>query len=313
MRLLFTMFLLLLAVCAHAATPHVWLDTDRGSIVLELDPARAPLTTTHFLAIVDEGFYNNLVFHRTIPNFVIQAGRVDANGNQRQRNTTVASESGNGLRNVPGTIALALPSANGQTNRNGGTTEFFINTATNSHLDADFTVFGRVVFGMRTVNAIGNGTTYSNSFPVRPALIRRAVKSDGFPIMNLHTGAWYDPAKGGRGISLEVAHAAGAEDGNPLLVVYWYDYFEGRQIWKTGAASFRYGDAEVSVPLTLTEGGQFGAAYQPSQVRPTQDFGRLTVRFSGCNAGVFRYTTGYGNGEMNLVRLTVPGGERCAD
>jgi peptidyl-prolyl cis-trans isomerase A (cyclophilin A) len=306
-------FLLLAAaggLAQASTTPHVWMDTDRGQIVLELDPARAPQTVAHFRTIVQEGHYNGLVFHRTIPGFVIQSGRVDANGNNRVRPGTVASEVGNGLQHVAGTISIALSSTNNQVNRNSGTTEFFINTGTNTSLNPDFTVFGKVVFGMPTVIDIGNGITYSNQTPFRPTLIRRAVNSDGFPIMNLHTGAWFDPQNEGRGFSVEISHPAGAESLGPLVVIYWYDYFEGKQIWMTGVAPFAYGASEVTIPLQITDGGEFGEAYDRADVSKA-DFGSLTLRFSGCNAGSFTYDTIHGSGSMQLQRLTIPGGERC--
>jgi peptidyl-prolyl cis-trans isomerase A (cyclophilin A) len=306
-------FLLLAAVgsLAHAqTTPHVWLDTDRGQIVLELDPVRAPLTTAHFRTIVQEGHYNGLVFHRTIRNFIVQSGRVDANGNNRNRVGTVATEVGNGLQHVAGTISIALSSSGGQVNRNSGTTEFFINTGTNTSLNPDFTVFGKVVFGMPVVLDIGNGITYGNDVPFRPTLIRRAVNSDGFPIMNLHTGAWFDPDNDKRGFSVEISHPAGSESAGPLVVVYWYDYVDGKQIWMNGVAPFAYGASEVTIPLQITDGGEFGEAYDPDEVT-SEAFGTLTLRFSGCNAGSFTYDTLHGSGSMQLQRLTIPGGERC--
>jgi len=295
-----------------AAEPFVWLDTERGPIVLELDSVRAPGTTSHFRQIVDEGFFDGLVFHRTIPNFIIQSGRLDERGATRTRtpNPTVASETDNGLLNTPGTIAFALPGTSSGTNRNGGTTEFFINTGTSPHLDADFTVFGRVVYGMPTVDAIGNQVTYSNSVPYRPVLIRRAVNSDSFPIMPLHTGSWFDPANSGRGISLEMSTIAGG-DGSPLMVAYWYDYADGKQIWMTGAAPFEYGASEVVLPMQISDGGQFGAAFDPEAVTFDEAFGTLTIRFSGCNAGEFSYDTKLGSGTLPMVRITIPDGEAC--
>jgi peptidyl-prolyl cis-trans isomerase A (cyclophilin A) len=306
--------LLLLAAVgplAHA-TPHVWFDTDRGSFLVELDPVKAPLTTAHFLTLVDEKHYDGLMFHRSVANFVIQAGRFDGSGALRPRLGTVMSERNNGLSSLTGTISLALPQgAGGAYLHNNGSTDFFINLANNTSLDPDFTVFGRIVFGLPVAQAIGAGATYSGEVPLRPALIRRAVKSDGFPIMNLHTGAWYDPAKSGRGFSVEVAHVPGNESGGPILVIYWYDYVDGRQLWLTGIAPFAYGASEVTVPLALTDGGQFGDDYDPTEVTVDPDFGTLTVRFTGCDAGTFSYQTAFGDGTMALRRLTIPGGERC--
>jgi peptidyl-prolyl cis-trans isomerase A (cyclophilin A) len=303
-----TLLLAAIGSTALAATPHVWLDTDAGPIVLKLDPERAPVTAAHFRTIVDEGFYDGLIFHRTIDNFMIQGGGINGNWQSSTRAGTVASERNNGLPNIPGAIAIALPPGN----VNGGTTEFFINTTTNSHLNADFTVFGHVVLGMPNVNEIGKRpSAVASGQAFRPALIRRAVTSNGFPIMNLHTGAWFDPANAGRGFSVEVAHPAGAEQAGPVMVVYWYDFFEGRQVWMTGVAAFAYGASEVTVPLQVSEGGQFGPAFDPAQVVSDTDFGSVTIRFASCEQGNFSYQTRYGNGELQLARLTIPGGNTC--
>jgi peptidyl-prolyl cis-trans isomerase A (cyclophilin A) len=303
--------LLCTAISAHAE-PHVWLDTDAGPILLKLDAERAPITTAHFRTIVGEGFYDGLIFHRTFPNFMIQGGRFDGAAAARTRAGTVPSERNNGLLNTPGKIAIALPSVNNQTQVNSGTTEFFINTTTNAHLDADFTAFGEVVFGMANVVAIGERLSNAQTGqPFRPALIRRAVNADGFPIMNLHTGAWYDPANSGRGFSVEIGHAAGGEDAGPLLIVYWYDYFEGRQVWMNGAMPFAYGATEVTLPLQITSGGEFGADFDPEAVESDPEFGSLTVRFPACDRGLFSYQTKFGSGELELQRLTIPGGDRC--
>jgi peptidyl-prolyl cis-trans isomerase A (cyclophilin A) len=300
------------ATPALADSPHVWLDTDRGSIVLELDEVRAPLTTAHFLDIVDDGYYDRLVFHRTIPDFVIQAGRVTEFGQARPRNPnpTVQSERNNGLQHVIGSISIALPSTQSGPTHNGGTTEFFINTARNSNLDGDFTVFGQVVQGLDVIEDIGDGITYQTQMPFRPTLIERAVASDGFPVLPLHTGSWYDPANSGRGLSLEVATPPGGS-GDPVLIVYWYDHFDGGQIWMNGAATFEYGASEITLPLQIAEGGQFGEAFDPGEVVFDPDFGSMTVSFSSCGAGTFNYQTPFGNGTMELVRLSIQSGNDC--
>lgn len=305
---LLALSLLAAAGAAEAANPHVWFDTDRGPLVIELDPARAPNTSANFKRYVDDGFYNGLVFHRVINNFVVQAGAVTASGSNRLPTyPTIPSERNNGLKNVPGTISMALSGSN----VNSGQAQFFINTATNAHLDADFTVFGRVVFGQATLQDIGSSITYANEMPFRPPLIKRAFSADGFPIMPLHTGSWFDPAKSGRGISLEISNVAGSEEG-PLMVAYWYDYFEGRQVWMNGAARFSYGATEVTLPLLISQGGQFGAAFDPASVSFDQAFGSLTVRFDDCDSGTFSYQTKYGNGQLPMVRITLPDGQRCA-
>jgi peptidyl-prolyl cis-trans isomerase A (cyclophilin A) len=323
-----TLLLTVLGSTAFAATPHVWLDTDQGQVVLELDPVRAPQTTAHFAAVVDSGFLNGTVFHRASQDpAVLQGGWLDTGFRVKVRtpNPTVVSESSNGLANSIGSVALALgASTTGQVLRNSGTTQFYINLAQHDFLNADFTVFGNVVHGMNSVRMMHAGSTTTmpitvpgfspfNLFdvPRRLPTIRRAVTSDGFPIMNLHTGAWFDPANSGRGFSIEVAHPAGAEQAGPVLVVYWYDFFEGRQVWMTGAAAFAYGASQVTVPLLINEGGEFGPAFDPAQVTSDPDFGSLTIRFASCEQGNFSYQTKYGNGDLQLARLTIPGGNTC--
>lgn len=312
-----------LALCApqaHAA-PFVWLDTDRGPIVIELDQAKAPITSAHFAAVVDEGFYDGKIFHRSIPNFIVQVGGFDRNFNVSARNVLVQSERTNGLKHTPGTVAMALPSSASGPLYNNGSVDFFINTATNTNLDGDYTVFGKVVYGMPVVSAIGAAKTHlvpaqtnvpfnMGDVPLTPTVIKRAASSDGFPIMPLHTGSWYDPDNSGRGISLEISTVAGG-DGTPIAIAYWYDYFEGRQVWMNGAATFEYGDSEVTIQLQITEGPEFGAAFDPDAVVSDPDFGTLTIRFSGCQQGTFDYQTGFGDGSMQLQRITIPEGDAC--
>lgn len=292
---------------ADAANPHVWLDTDRGPLLIELDPARAPIASANFKRYVDDGFYNGMLFHRVVRNFIVQSGFLTDAGTFPQPRAPIQSELNNGLSNAPGTIAMALRDGN----INTAQSDFFINVGNNPALDANFAVFGRVVFGQATLATINSVRTVDGEFPLRPPLIKRAVSSDGFPIMPLHTGSWFDPANSGRGISLEISNIAGSEEG-PLMVAYWYDYFEGRQVWMNGAARFEYGATEVTLPLLISEGGQFGPAFDPGAVDFDQAFGSLTIRFDDCDSGTFSYQTKFGDGELPMVRITLPDGARCA-
>lgn len=308
--------LLPLAVGAQT-NPRVLLDTDRGPILLELDAVNTPRTTANFLAYVDDGSYDNTVVHRIVPNFVIQAGAANHLFRAIQTKPAVQSELRPAPSNVRGTLAMALSSSGGNVNRNSATSSFFINTRDNPNLDPDFTVFGRVVYGMGLIDELNAEPLFPGAVdaPVRYPLIKRAVRTSGFPVLALHAGSWYDPEKSGRGFVVEVTQPApGTTASNqPLMVVYWYDYFEGKQIWMNGAASFNWGASEVTVPLQITSGAQFGAAFAPNQVASNTAWGRVAVRFTGCDRGQFRFESSYGNGEYSLTRITVPNGSRCSN
>lgn len=289
------------------AAPHVLLDTEAGPILLELDEVRAPRHVENFLAYVNGGFYDGLVFHRTINNFVVQAGAVTAAGiSKAPTRPAISSERGNGLSNTPGTVALAL-SGN---NVNSGQAQFFINAANNAHLNENFTVFGRVVYGSAAVTRIEEGATYDGQTPFRPVLIRQAVESEGFPLHDMHSGSWFDPAKAGRGVVLEIA-ADPENAGRRLLIAYWYDYIDGRQAWMNGATSFALGASTVTVPLQISQGGQFGDAYAPEQVSFDESWGELDISFADCGRGTFSYRSQLGNGSWQLQRITSPTGRSC--
>ena len=295
---------------AAAQNPRLWLDTDRGPLFIELDQAKAPKTTAHILELVDEGHYDGLIVHRVVKGFIVQTGRFTVTGASRNVTDTVESERDNGLLNTPGTVAIALPYQNGQAQHDSGTSEFFINTGTNTTLDPDFTVFGKVVYGMSLVDAMDDIATVPGTDSPRSApVIRRTarIQGTGFPLMPLHTAAWHDPAQSYRGLSVEVTTASG----QPVLVVYWYERQDGEQVWMTGAAPFAYGATEVEVPLVLTSGGDFGSAYDPAAVVLDPDFGTLTVRFTDCDHGSFDYDTGFGSGTLTLERLTAREGPGC--
>lgn len=309
---------LLPLVVSAQTSPRVLLDTDRGPILLELDTVNTPRTTANFLAYVDDGSYNNTLVHRIVPNFVVQAGAANQLFRAIPTRPAVQSERRPAPSNLRGTLAMALSNnANGTANRNSATSSFFINTRDNANLDPDFTVFGRVVYGLGLIDELNAEPLFpgTTDAPVRYPVIKRAVRTNGFPILALHSGSWYDPEKSGRGFVVEVTQAAPGTAGSnqPLMVVYWYDYFEGKQIWMNGAEAFNWGASEVTVPLQITSGGQFGAAFAPNQVESNTAWGRVTVRFTGCDRGQFRFESSYGNGEYSLARITVPNGSRCSN
>lgn len=313
LRALLACLMLAATAFAHAQNPRVLIDTDRGPMLFELDSTRAPNTVANFLAYVDSGAYNSMLIQRVVPGFVIQSGRFRENGSEIPQRPAIASERNNGLSNTAGTLAMAL--SGNPPNVNSATSDFFINIGNNAaSLDANFTVFGRLVSGQRSLNVIATTSIFQGSEqPIRMPLVRRIVRvaPGEFPILPMHTASWYDPNNSGKGFLIEVAHAAGT-DSNPLLVVSWYDFFEGRQIWTIGAAPFTWGAHQVEVPMLISSGAQFGAAFNPNQVVNNANWGRLTVRFTSCANGVFTYTSIYGNGTIPVQSLTVPTNEACA-
>jgi cyclophilin family peptidyl-prolyl cis-trans isomerase len=316
MKSWFAVALFALAATAHAQNPRALLDTDRGPIVVELDQTRAPNTVANFFAYIDAKTYDNTLFHRVRKDFVVQGGGYKEDTSPVTRRPSIASERNNGLTNVPGTLAMALSNnANGTPNQASASSDFFFNTGTNTSLNADFTVFGRVIFGTATLAAMNSTTVLGGSEnPVRMPLLKRAarVEAGAFPILDLHTGAWYDPAKSGRGFNIEISKTPSGTDATPLLVVYWYDYFEGKQIWMNGAVPFAWGASEVTLPMQITRGAQFGGAFNPADVVTDADWGQLTLRFTACDAATVSFTSDYGNGTATLARITQPVGSRCA-
>jgi len=159
--------------------PQVVLETSMGPITLELDRAKAPITVDNFLKYVDDGFYNNLVFHRVISDFMIQGGGMDDRLNEKPTRAPIKNEAGNGLSNTRGTIAMARTN-----DPNSATAQFFINLFDkNTILDragGGYAVFGKVVGGMETVDAIakvqtGNQGGHEN-VPVKPVYIKSAKR-----------------------------------------------------------------------------------------------------------------------------------------
>ena len=168
-----------------AGAPTVRLTTTLGDIDIALYPERAPLTVANFLRLVDDGFYDGLIFHRVIANFMIQAGGYDAKMNYREPPATVPNESFNGQRNRKYRVAMAR-----QSHPDSADAQFFINVNNNSHLDArpgepGYTVFGEVVAGHDVVEEIeladtvnydaGDGVRMAG-VPETPIVITRAVR-----------------------------------------------------------------------------------------------------------------------------------------
>jgi len=300
---------------AQAQNPKVWMDTDRGPIVIELDPVNAPLTTENFLEYVNAGFYDGLVFHRVFNDYIVEGGAFNRNLAPRAATMDpVPSEANNGLSNVEGTIAMA----------NGGDPDaaragFYFNVSDNPELDADYTVFGEIIMGHDTVQAIETAARHlddenqSTSLPVSPTIIHRAVAFEGdFPIMPLHTGTWYDPTNPGVGFNVEVTNNATTEEG-PLVVVYWYNFNDGWPMWLTGTSNFEYGATSVSVNLLGVTSFHEDADFQsPPDLNELLPVGTMTIDFEDCTHGSFSYDLfEFGSGDIDVTRLTLPDGESC--
>jgi peptidyl-prolyl cis-trans isomerase A (cyclophilin A) len=166
------------APAVTAASPQVQVVTSMGNFTIELNPERAPLTVAHFLRYVDQGYYSNVIFHRVVQSFVIQAGGFDADYNAKHAPEKVVNESGNGLSNIRGAVGMARTSS-----PHAADAQFFVNLGDNQALDPNqtrwgYAVFGRVIQGMDVVDKIGNVATGSHGpikeeTPLKPVIVLR--------------------------------------------------------------------------------------------------------------------------------------------
>ena len=164
----YILFFLLTAVptLPAVAAPLVKITTSMGVITLALDADKAPKTVANFVRYAREGHYNGTIFHRVIPNFMIQGGGLDATLRRKATHAPIRNEADNGLYNGVGTIAMARTS-----DPDSATDQFFINTHDNGFLDFrnrsprgwGYAVFGRVVDGMDVVRRIESVPTHSVS------------------------------------------------------------------------------------------------------------------------------------------------------
>ncbi|OAI53298.1 hypothetical protein AYO44_16125 [Planctomycetaceae bacterium SCGC AG-212-F19] len=136
--------------------PIVVMTTSAGTLKVELYEDKAPVTVKNFLAYVDEKFYDGTIFHRVIPNFMVQGGGFQPGMTQKTTKPTIKNESANGLQNTRGTLAMARTSV-----PDSATAQFFINLVDNGFLDkaqaqdgVGYCVFGKVTEGMDVVDKI---------------------------------------------------------------------------------------------------------------------------------------------------------------
>lgn len=141
------------------------MKTSRGAIRIELDDAKAPITTKNFLSYVDSGFYDGTIFHRVISNFMIQGGGFTPDMKQKKTQSPIQNEWRNGLKNVRGAISMARLGGD----PDSASSQFFINVVDNAFLDrpqpdgAAYAVFGKVTEGLDVVDAIKSVKTTTKS------------------------------------------------------------------------------------------------------------------------------------------------------
>lgn len=164
-----------------ASLPHVLIETNMGSIMMELYPEKAPKSVENFLAYVNDGFYDGTIFHRVIPNFMVQGGGFTEDMQKKITRDPIQNEADNGLRNKIGMVSMARTN-----DPHSASAQFFINVAQNSFLDFrektdrayGYAVFGRVTQGMKVINQIRLVQTgFKNGFgdvPMEPIIILKA-------------------------------------------------------------------------------------------------------------------------------------------
>ncbi len=159
LALIFVFFVLTSGCNAMNATqnPTVKIETSKGDLVLELYADKAPKTVENFLAYVKDGFFDGTIFHRVIPNFMIQGGGFTEDMQEKPNKDAIENEADNGLKNEVGTLAMARTS-----NPHSATSQFFINVKDNDFLNFSgqtqqgwgYCVFGKITKGMDVVQAM---------------------------------------------------------------------------------------------------------------------------------------------------------------
>jgi cyclophilin family peptidyl-prolyl cis-trans isomerase len=184
MKFFITLLLMSLATQVNSAenkAPIVNMQTNLGTIVIQLDAEKAPKTVANFLRYVNDGFYNDTIFHRVIDNFMIQGGGFTKAYQQKKTHEQIQNEANNGLKNLQGTIAMARTS-----DPHSATAQFFINVVDSAFLDYTaetmqgwgYAVFGKVIEGMDVVDKIkntktGSGGPFQSDVPQTPIIIEK--------------------------------------------------------------------------------------------------------------------------------------------
>lgn len=160
----------------------VVMETSQGTIKIELDGAKAPISVKNFLQYVDSGFYNGTIFHRVIPTFMIQGGGFTPDMQQKETGAPIKNEAQNGLKNLRGTLAMARTGV-----VDSATAQFFINVTDNDFLNYQgpgpafgYAVFGKVIDGMDVVDKIKSVKTGQamgmGDVPKEPVIIVKAYR-----------------------------------------------------------------------------------------------------------------------------------------
>ncbi len=176
------LFMMGTQVQAEGAKKMVKFETTMGDILIAVDAEKAPITSENFLQYVKDGFYDGLIFHRVIKNFMIQGGGFTPDMDQKEGRDNIQNEADNGLKNNKYTLAMARTP-----DPHSASSQFFINTKNNDFLNFSsptmqgwgYAVFGEVVEGQDVVDAIEGVQTASHGFhgdvPVEPVIITKAT------------------------------------------------------------------------------------------------------------------------------------------
>lgn len=152
-----------------AEVQYVTMETNLGNLVIKLYPRAAPITVENFLKYVDGGFYEDTIFHRILPGFVVQGGGFDKQFRRKPIARPIRNESNNGLKNLRGSLSMARTN-----NPNSATSQFFINLVDNQSLDwkprePGYAVFGELIAGLDVIDAMAKQPQGKYSGPFRNA------------------------------------------------------------------------------------------------------------------------------------------------
>ena len=145
------------------SNPKIKLETSKGTMMIELDAEKAPNSAANFVAYVKDGFYDGVIFHRVIPNFMVQGGGMNADMSEKSnKKPTIQNEANNGLKNDRGTLAMARTN-----DPHSASSQFFINLKDNDFLNHTsesaagwgYAVFGKVTEGLETIDEIAKVQT----------------------------------------------------------------------------------------------------------------------------------------------------------
>ena len=168
---------------SKGVNPVVLISTNLGDIKIKLNSEKAPVSVENFLAYTNDGFYDDVIFHRVIPNFMVQTGGFSKDMKQKPTKSPISNEANNGLPNKRGSLAMARTS-----DVNSATSQFFINVNDNDFLnhgerDFGYAVFGEVIEGMDVVDkiaAVDTGSVgYFRDVPKEPVVIKSVTVIEG--------------------------------------------------------------------------------------------------------------------------------------